>query len=84
MIGAAAIGLATLRITLGVMLGRTLGYVAAKRAEVLGGNALIAIGSVILNEHLPVAPSRPAERVAPGQRARRTISYRQGVGVRAF
>jgi len=37
------------------MLGRALGSVAGKRAEVLGGIALIGIGSVILYEHLTAA-----------------------------
>lgn len=56
LIAAVAIGLATtLMVTIGVMLGRALGSVAGKRAEVLGGIALIAIGSIILYEHLTVA-----------------------------
>ena len=50
---AAAIGLATLlMVTAGVMLGRVLGQVAGKRAEVVGGIVLVAIGAVILYEHL--------------------------------
>jgi putative Mn2+ efflux pump MntP len=50
---AAAIGLATLvMVTLGVMLGRVLGAVAGRRAELLGGVLLIGIGTSILVEHL--------------------------------
>ena len=49
----AAIGMTTfLMVTAGVMLGRVLGAVAGKRAEILGGLLLIGIGSVILYEHL--------------------------------
>lgn len=50
---AAAIGLATfLMVTIGVMVGRALGTVAGKRAEVLGGIVLVGIGVAILLEHL--------------------------------
>ena len=50
---AAAIGLTTLvAVTAGVMLGRVLGAVAGRRAEVIGGLLLIGIGSFILFEHL--------------------------------
>ena len=50
---AAAIGLATLlMVTAGVMLGRALGAIAGRRAELLGGLLLIGIGSMILFEHL--------------------------------
>ncbi len=50
---AMAIGLATMvMVTLGVMLGRVLGALAGKRAELLGGLVLIGIGSMILYEHL--------------------------------
>ncbi|MEC9484193.1 MAG: manganese efflux pump MntP [Halomonas sp.] len=50
---AAAIGLATLIMTsLGVMLGRVLGTVVGKRAEIVGGLVLIGIGVAILSEHL--------------------------------
>lgn len=52
-ITAAAIGLATmLMVTIGVMVGRLVGSVAGKRAEILGGIALIGIGATILYEHL--------------------------------
>lgn len=52
---AAAIGLATFTmVTLGVMLGRMLGALIGKRAEIAGGIILIAIGSYILYEHLYV------------------------------
>lgn len=50
---AAAIGLTTLlMVTAGVMLGRVLGSIAGRRAELLGGLLLIGIGSMILFEHL--------------------------------
>lgn len=53
---AAAIGFATfLMVTLGVMLGRGLGALVGKRAEMIGGLVLIVIGSVILYEHLHAA-----------------------------
>ena len=53
---AAAIGLSTfVMVTAGVMLGRVLGVVAGKRAEILGGVVLIGIGTVILVEHLSAA-----------------------------
>lgn len=50
---ALAIGLATLTmVTLGVMVGRVLGAVVGKRAEIVGGVLLIGIGFFILYEHL--------------------------------
>jgi putative Mn2+ efflux pump MntP len=50
---AAAIGASTfVMVTLGVMLGRGLGTIVGKRAEILGGLTLIVIGSVILYEHV--------------------------------
>ncbi len=50
---AGAIGLSTfIMVTLGVMVGRGLGKLVGKRAEVVGGLVLIAIGSLILYEHL--------------------------------
>ena len=53
---AAAIGLTTfLMVTAGVMLGRMLGAVAGKRAEIVGGLLLIGIGTAILYEHLAAA-----------------------------
>lgn len=52
---AAAIGLATmLMVTIGVMLGRVIGHVAGQRAELAGGVVLIAIGGIILAEHLKI------------------------------
>lgn len=52
-ITAIAIGIATLcMVTLGVMVGRLLGTVLGKRAEILGGIALICVGSMILYQHL--------------------------------
>ena len=38
--------------TVGVMVGRALGIVVGKRAELIGGLVLIAICSTILYEHL--------------------------------
>jgi putative Mn2+ efflux pump MntP len=53
---AAAIGLTTmLMVTVGVMLGRVLGAVVGRRAEIVGGFVLIVIGSAILHEHLSAA-----------------------------
>jgi len=50
---AVVIGLCTLvMVTTGIMLGRVLGALAGKRAEIIGGVILIAIGAVILYEHL--------------------------------
>ncbi len=50
---ALAIGLTTLvMVTCGILLGRVLGALAGKRAEIGGGLLLVAIGSVILFEHL--------------------------------
>ncbi|NLA67209.1 MAG: manganese efflux pump [Gammaproteobacteria bacterium] len=50
---AAAIGLTTLvMVTAGILLGRVLGAMAGKRAEVVGGLLLVAIGAFILYEHL--------------------------------
>jgi len=50
---AATIGLTTLvMVTAGILLGRVLGAMAGRRAEVAGGLLLCAIGSVILVEHL--------------------------------
>jgi manganese efflux pump family protein len=54
-IGAVAlvIGLTTLvMVTLGIMLGRILGSLVGKCAEIVGGFMLIAIGTAILYEHL--------------------------------
>lgn len=50
---ALAIGLATLMmVTLGLLIGRRIGAMLGKRAEILGGLVLIAVGSVTLWEHL--------------------------------
>lgn len=50
---ALVIGFTTLvMVTFGVMLGRILGSLAGKRAEIMGGLLLIAIGAAILHEHL--------------------------------
>jgi putative Mn2+ efflux pump MntP len=54
---AAAIGLSTLvMVTAGVLLGRVLGVIAGRRAEILGGIVLIGIGVAILHEHLSALP----------------------------
>ena len=50
---AAAIGCTTFAlVTLGVLLGRALGTLIGRRAELLGGIVLIGIGIAILVEHL--------------------------------
>ena len=50
---AAAIGFTTfVMVTVGVMVGRVVGAVAGKSAEMLGGLVLIGIGATILVEHL--------------------------------
>ena len=53
---AIAIGFSTfVMVTIGVMLGRVLGMIAGKRAEIMGGLILIGIGAFILYEHVGVA-----------------------------
>ncbi|UFH50760.1 manganese efflux pump MntP [Pseudomonas sp. KNUC1026] len=53
LVAAAAIGLATmLMVTLGTLLGRVIGAVAGKRAEIAGGVVLMLVGATILYEHL--------------------------------
>jgi len=50
---AATIGLTTfVFVTAGILLGRVLGAMAGKRAEIGGGVLLVAIGAFILYEHL--------------------------------
>lgn len=50
---ACVIGSCTLvMVTIGIMLGRVLGAVAGRRAEVVGGAILIVVGSSILYGHL--------------------------------
>jgi putative Mn2+ efflux pump MntP len=50
---AAAIGFSTfVMVTIGIMVGRALGAVIGKRAELIGGVVLVIIGSVILYEHI--------------------------------
>ncbi|WXL24926.1 manganese efflux pump MntP [Ectopseudomonas mendocina] len=52
-LAAAAIGIATTTmVTIGIMLGRILGDVVGKRAEIIGGLVLIGIGAAIMLEHL--------------------------------
>ena len=54
---AAAIGLATFTmVTVGVMLGRALGTLVGRRAEIVGGVLLICIGAAIVFEHVGAAP----------------------------
>lgn len=56
LVAAAAIGLATtVMVTIGVMLGRALGTVVGKRAEIVGGLVLMVVGATILYEHLSAA-----------------------------
>jgi putative Mn2+ efflux pump MntP len=48
-----AIGVATtFMVTIGVLLGRALGTLVGKRAEIVGGIVLMVVGSTILYEHL--------------------------------
>lgn len=50
---AAAIGIATtVMVTAGIMLGRAIGSLIGKRAEIAGGLVLIAIGITVVYEHL--------------------------------
>lgn len=50
---AMVVGLCTVSmVTAGIMLGRVLGALIGKRAEILGGVILVIVGSVILYEHL--------------------------------
>jgi len=50
---AVVIGLCTLTmVTVGIMLGRALGSLVGKRAEIIGGAILMVIGATILYEHL--------------------------------
>jgi len=52
-VAALAIGAATtVMVTIGVMLGRVLGNVVGKRAEIVGGIVLMLVGATILYEHL--------------------------------
>jgi putative Mn2+ efflux pump MntP len=53
LVASAAIGLATMTmVTIGMMLGRVLGTVVGKRAEMVGGVVLMLVGATILYEHL--------------------------------
>lgn len=55
LVAAAAIGLATMTmVTIGTMLGRVLGTIAGRRAEIFGGIVLMLVGATILYEHLAV------------------------------
>jgi putative Mn2+ efflux pump MntP len=50
---AVVIGLCTFSmVTLGIMLGRVLGGMVGRHAEVIGGIILIGVGAAILHEHL--------------------------------
>ncbi len=55
---AIVIGVCTfVMVTLGIMLGRALGMIIGRRAEIAGGVILIIVGAAILHEHLTaVAP----------------------------
>lgn len=56
LVAAAAIGVATtVMVTAGTLLGRVLGTLAGRRAEMAGGVLLILIGATILYEHLSAA-----------------------------
>jgi hypothetical protein len=76
------IGLATTTmVTIGVMVGRVLGHLIGKRAEIIGGVVLIGVGAAILYEHLSRAgadsvrrdlhrvASRPGRTVVGGHQA---------------
>jgi len=53
---ATVIGVCTfVMVTLGIMAGRALGALIGKRAEMVGGIILIAVGATILYEHLHAA-----------------------------
>ncbi|MBS7457954.1 manganese efflux pump MntP [Coralloluteibacterium stylophorae] len=53
LVAAAVIGATTfVMVTLGMMLGRALGAVVGRRAELVGGVVLIGMGSLILVRHL--------------------------------
>ncbi len=53
LLAAAAIGLATFTmVTIGIMVGRAVGALAGKKAEILGGVILITVGAHILYTHL--------------------------------
>ncbi|GEM_PF-5665867 len=55
LVAAAAIGAATtVMVILGVMLGRVLGPVVGKRAEIVGDIVLIMVGETLFYEHLSV------------------------------
>ncbi|MCD9026948.1 manganese efflux pump MntP [Luteimonas sp. BDR2-5] len=57
---ATVIGICTLvMVTTGIMLGRALGTIAGRRAEIVGGLILVGIGSFILYEHLSGAGGLP-------------------------
>lgn len=54
---AVVIGLCTFcMVTVGIMAGRGLGTLIGKRAEMIGGVILIAVGATILYEHLHALP----------------------------
>jgi putative Mn2+ efflux pump MntP len=39
-------------VTIGVLVGRMLGGIVGKRAEIIGGVVLIGVGAAILYEHI--------------------------------
>lgn len=76
---AIAIGLATFTmVTIGVLLGRALGAMAGKRAEIAGGLVLIGIGSAILYEHLGAAEPVAEVGVTQSREATAFQGFTQG------
>ena len=62
---ATVIGLCTLTmVTVGIMLGRVLGSMVGKRAEIIGGVILVIIGATILYEHLHGGVKRRERAIA--------------------
>ncbi len=56
LVAAGAMGLATMiMVIIGTMLGRVLGSLVGKRAEIIGGVVLMIMGAAILYEHLSAA-----------------------------
>lgn len=54
---AIVIGLCTwTMVTIGIMMGRILGKMVGKRAEMIGGFVLIVVGTGILCEHIGFSP----------------------------
>ena len=81
---AISIGFTTfVMVTLGVMVGKVLGNIAGKRAEIVGGVLLIGIGCAILYEHLSAPVSVPVTAHAAAPVASTTMpSLQDGTGKR--